>query len=187
MFQLSGERNPRGIYPTERENHLGSGERQLFNFLRIPVILVQCVGAYSLQGRYSMDTRTIILVGLGFLGGVCIVSAIAYVIGKFRSLKEEFNSKEHQLYEELARRDKELETVARDIREEINSDLRDTSTNAEILRRDLQSAIEDTNRESHKRDDDNERLMCERINHLASELDSRMDKHMAKHHVTVKE
>ena len=134
-----------------------------------------------------MDTRTIILVGLGFLGGVCVVSAIAYVIGKFRSLKEELYTKEHQLYEELVRRDKELETVARDIREEINSDLRDTSTNAEILRRDLQSAIEDTNREFRKRDDENERLMCQRLDNLLSELDSRLDKHMAKHHVTVKE
>ena len=118
-----------------------------------------------------MDTRTIILVGLGFLGGVCVVSAIAYVIGKFRSLRSDLESQEHQLYAELERRGNELVEVARDIRGEIQGDVRN-----------LREDIEGIERASMKRDEESERLMCERVNNLSSELDSRMDKHMAKHH-----
>ncbi len=118
-----------------------------------------------------MDTRTIILVGLGFLGGVCVVSAIAYVIGKFRSLRSDLESQVRQLYEEIERRNNELVSVARDIRGEVQGDVRN-----------LKEDIEGVERASKKRDEEGERLMCERLNSLSSELDSRMDKHMAKHH-----
>ena len=108
---------------------------------------------------------------MGFLVGGGVVSIIAFVASKFRSLRTDLSATEHQLYEELLRRDKELETVARDIREEVS-----------ILVRDFNDGISEANREFRKRDDENERLMCQRLDNLLSEIDSRFDKHMAKFH-----
>jgi hypothetical protein len=118
-----------------------------------------------------MDTRTIAWMCLGFLVGGGVVSIIAFVASKFRSLRTDLSAAEHQLYEELLRRDKELETVARDIREEVS-----------IHVRDFNDGISEANREFRRRDDENERLMCQRLDNLLSEIDSRFDKHMAKFH-----